>query len=34
MSEVIRQYLRDTVRPSAVTEADVRARYAQVIKSL
>ncbi|BFG81469.1 hypothetical protein PTKU46_95030 [Paraburkholderia terrae] len=32
--EVIRQYLRDTVRPSAVTEADVWARYAQVIKSL
>ncbi|BFG81378.1 hypothetical protein PTKU46_94120 [Paraburkholderia terrae] len=32
--EVIRQYLRDAVRPSAVTEADVRARYAQVIKSL
>ncbi|EUC12089.1 hypothetical protein PMI06_008868 [Burkholderia sp. BT03] len=32
--EVIRQYLRDAVRPSAVTEADVWARYAQVIKSL
>jgi hypothetical protein len=32
--EVIRQYLRDTVRPSAVTEADVWARYAQAMKSL
>jgi peptidyl-prolyl cis-trans isomerase C len=32
--EVIRQYVRDAVRPSAVTEADVWVRYAQVIKSL